>query len=193
MGKGGGKVLLLLGGQLQGGDVMLQFLRHPIELGGQNADFVIGADVGPDAVIAPRDLPGRAGQAADGGSQHGAEAEARHQAHRHGNEIHQLVGAQILAPQLIELGDIVAAFQIVFLLVNGEAAGDHHLIHRLRPVGHPEDLIVHIVLGLHGLHQPKPVVPEGGDSQGLLQCFRRDPGGGAGAALHCHGAENGAQ
>ena len=193
MGEGGGEILLLLGGLLQGGDVPLQLLGHAVELGGQDADFVIGADVDPDGVVAPGDLPGRPGQIADGGHEHGAEAEARQQAHRHGDEVDQLVGAQVLPPQLIQGRHIVAAFQAVVLLIHPEGAGDHHLVYRLCPIGHPDDLVIRLLVIARRLGQPEAVVPEGGDGQGILQGLRRDLGRGAGAALHRHGAQHGAQ
>ena len=193
MGKGGGEVLLLLGGQLQRGDVPLQLLGHPVELGRQDANLVIGVHIGPDAVVAPGDLPGGPGQIPDGRREHGAEGKARRQAHRHGDEIDHLIGEQILRPQTVQVGHIPAALQKIAPLVHGKAAGHHQLIVLLPLVRHPDDLIIHIFAAAPAGHQAKPVVPKGGDGQGFLESVRRHLGGGAGSPLHRHGAQHGAK
>ena len=190
MGKGGGEVLLLLGRQLQGLNVAFQLLGHVVELGGQDADLVGGVHIGPDAVIAPGDLPGGAGQVADGRGEHRSQGDARRQAEDHRRQVHQPEGDQILPTQPVQVGNIVAAFQVIGGLIHGKAAGDHHLIYVLGPLRGIDDLIGQVLPGGQRVDEPQAVVPERGDLEGLLQRLLRDLGGYAGAPLHRHGAQH---
>ena len=190
MGKGSGEIPLLLGCFLQRGNMLFQFLRHHIELLGQHADLVAGAYLGPDSVVAPGDLLGRAGQLTDRGGQYRSGTEADDQAHRHRYQVHHLEGVQVLVPHGVDLRYIVAALQVVGYLVHGEPADDHHIIHRALSVGHAYDPVAHGLLPRLVRKQSQTVALERGHFQQILHGGPRGLRGAAAAALQCHGAQH---
>ena len=161
VGKGGGEVLLLLGGFFQRLNVVFQLLGHAVELGGKDANLVLGSHGGTDAVVAPGNLPGRAGEGADGCGQHGADGNAGNQAEHHRRKIHQPEGGEVLPPQGIQVGYIPAAFQIECALVYGEAAGDHQLVLLALALGNLPDFIGDVIGRGGGVGQPQAILPEG--------------------------------
>ena len=120
VGKGGREILLPLGGFLQRSHVVLQLLRHVVELLRKGADLVAGVNLGAGGVFSRGDLAGGPGQPADGRGQQGAQGEACQQAYPDGDEKHGAVGLQILLPDGIDGADIPAVLQKKGLSIHGK-------------------------------------------------------------------------